>query len=383
MDDEAMAALLLEGRGAVSASSACAPEAPTSPYSLNSMDQAALRALPNAHHVVAGLHSVFGLCQQVRDRPRACLQAHARLHQAFLRIASAAKHGSLAVGFRLSDYIAILSQLKAALKQHLRLRDLVAKVAASRRLLSELARVHHELNELLVGNALASASSSLLEWKQQFAANRQQDEKALHETLMALLSTPTFVNTEFPSERRQALVLLELVAEFAANDQPRGHSPQLLETLKMTHRRISNLCDLHLRRVPRWYLPGCDVDFSFKEHAIGHTRGSFGSSLQRGEAYRYSYTSEGTLASNATSTVAVKCLWALPDVHYQIVEQLFARSGVSSGCVYDIPMLSRCAAPHTLPRRRIWCGTSRLTEDSLRTSQRWRQERSNARGRRA
>ncbi|KAG6590836.1 TKL protein kinase [Phytophthora cinnamomi] len=327
MDDEAMAALLLlEGRGrAVSASSGCAPEAPTSPYSLNSMDQAALRALPSAHHVVAGLHSVFSLCQQVRDRPRACLQAHARLHQAFLRIASAAKHGSLAVGFRLGDYVQVLLQLKAALKQHLRLRDLVAKAAASRRLLSELARVHHELNELLVGNALASASSALLDWKTQFAANRQQDEKALHETLMALLSTPTFVATEFPSERRQALVLLELVAEFAAPE----HSPQLLETLKMTHRRISNLCDLHLRRVPRWFLPACDVDFSLTEHAIGHSRGSFGSTLQRGEAYRYSYTSEGTLASSATSTVAVKCLWALPDVQYQIVEQLFARSGVA------------------------------------------------------
>ncbi|GMF46787.1 unnamed protein product [Phytophthora fragariaefolia] len=97
----------------------------------------------------------------------------------------------------------------------------------------------------------------------------------------------------------------------------------------MTHRRISNLCGLHLRRVPRWYLPGCDVEFSVSDHAIGHARGSFGSSLQRGELYRYGTSSDGTLASSSTSTVAVKCLWALPDVHYQIVEQLFARSGVA------------------------------------------------------
>jgi serine/threonine protein kinase len=293
------------------------------------MDQAAMRALPNANLVLAALRSVFGLCQQVRDRPRACLQAHARLHQAFLRVASAAKHGSLPVNFRLSHYTAVLNQLKAALTQHLRLRDLVARVLASRRLLSGLARVHHDLNALLLDNALASATSSLLEWKQQFAANRQQDERALHDTLMALLSTPTFVHKEFPSERRQALVLLELVAEFASSDPSRGHSPQLLETLKMMHRRISNLCDLHLRRVPRWFLPGCEVDFSITEHAIGHSRGSFGSTLQRGEAYRYSYTSDGALASSSTSTVAVKCLWALPDVQYQFVEQLFARSGVA------------------------------------------------------
>ncbi|KAE9046057.1 hypothetical protein PR002_g1877 [Phytophthora rubi] len=320
MDDAAMSALLL---GAVSTSASTSPEAPTSASSLNSMDPA---ALPNAHLVVAALHSVYALCQQVRDRPRACLQAHARLHQAFLRIASAAKRGSLAAGFRLADYVAVLQQLKAALKRHLRLRDVVAKAAASRRLLAELARVHHELNELLTGHALASGSSRLLDWRPQFAASRQQDEKALHETLMALLSTPTFVATEFASDRRQALVLLELVAEF---DPPRGHSPQLLETLKMTHRRISNLCDLHLRRVPRWFVASCDVDFSLSEHAIGHARGSFGSTLQRGEAYRYSYTSDGALASSATSTVAVKCLWALPDVQYQIVEQLFARSGVA------------------------------------------------------
>ncbi|CAH0477988.1 unnamed protein product [Peronospora belbahrii] len=173
-----------------------------------------------------------------------------------------------------------------------------------------------------------SETSLLLEWKKQFAFNRLQDEKALHDTLMALLSTPTFVSKELPSERSQALVLLELVAEFASNEPLRGHSSQLLETLKMTHRRISNLCDLHLRRVPRWFLPGCEVDFSPFHHTIGPSRGSFGSTLQRGEAHRYSYNNEGAL-SNATATVAVKCLWALPDVHYQFVEQLFARSGVS------------------------------------------------------
>ncbi|KAG7402280.1 Leucine-rich repeat serine/threonine-protein kinase 2 [Phytophthora boehmeriae] len=301
----------------------------TTPSSLNSMDQAAFSALPTAHLVLAALRSVYGLCQQIRDRPRAALQAHARLHQAFLRVASVAKHGNLPGTFRLSHYTAVLTQLKSLLEQHLRLRDIVARVLASRRLLSGLARVHHDINVLLVDFSLASASSSLLEWKPQFAANRQQDEKHLHDTLMALLSTPTFVNKEFPSERRQALVLLELVAEFAASETPRGHSIQLLETLKMTHRRISNLCDLHLRRVPRWFLPGCEVDFSLNEHSIGYSRGSFGSTLQRGEAYRYNYTSDGALATSSTSTVAVKCLWALPDVQYQIVEQLFARSGVS------------------------------------------------------
>ncbi|RLN15059.1 hypothetical protein BBJ28_00022433 [Nothophytophthora sp. Chile5] len=286
-------------------------------------------ALPSANLVLAALRTVHSLCQQVRDRPRACLQAHARLHQAFLRITSAAKHGSLPAHFRLSHYTVVLAQLRAVIEQHLRLRNLLARVMASRRLLSGLARVHHDLNALLVDGALASATSSLLEWKQQFASNRQQDEKSLHDTLMALLSTPTFMNKEFPSERRQALVLLELVAEFAVTDPPRGHSPQLLETLKMTHRRISNQCDLHLRRVPRWFLPGCEVEFSFTEHAIGRSRGSFGSTLQRGEAYRYSYSSDGGLTSNVTSTIAVKCLWALPDVHYQLVDQLFARTGVS------------------------------------------------------
>ncbi|KAG1688195.1 hypothetical protein DVH05_003977 [Phytophthora capsici] len=326
--DDAMTALS-EARGAVSASASARSEITTSPSSLHSMDQASLQALPNAHKVLAFLHSVFGLCQQVRDRPRACLQAHARLHQVFLRIASAAKHNTLPVGFRLSHFIVLLNQLKSVLDQHLKLPNLVARVTASRRLLSGLARVHHELNVLIVDNSLASATSSLLEWKQQFATNRQQDEKAVHDTLMALLSTSTFVSKEFPRERRQALVLLELVAEFASNDPPRGHSPQLLETLKMTHRRISNLCDLHLRRIPRWFLPGCEVDFSPNDHSIGHSRGSFGSTLQRGEVYRYIYSSEGALASSSTSTVAVKCLWALPDVQYQIVEQLFARSGVS------------------------------------------------------
>ncbi|KAF4046922.1 Tetratricopeptide repeat [Phytophthora infestans] len=329
MDDDAMTPLLFEGQGrAISAATATRSEASTAPSSPTSMDQAAMRTLPNANKVLAFLHSIFGLCQQVRDRPRASLQAHARLHQAFLRIASAAKHGSLPVGFRLSHFIVLLNQLKAVLDQHLKLPNLVAKVAASRRLLSGLARVHHELNVVLVDNSLASATSSLLEWKQQFASNRLQDEKTLHDTLMALLSTPTFVNKEFPSERRQALMLLGLVAEFASNDPPRGHSTQLVETLKMTHRRISNLCDLHLRRVPRWFLPGCEVDFSLTEHTIGHSRGSFGSTLHRGEAYRYNYNSEGALSSS-TSTVAVKCLWALPDVQYQFVEQLFARSGVA------------------------------------------------------
>ncbi|KAF1790110.1 Tetratricopeptide repeat [Phytophthora cactorum] len=197
MDDDAMTSLLFEGQGrAISAATSARSEASTSPSSLNSMDQTAMRTLPNANKVLAFLHSSSDSAS------------------------SAAKHGSLPVGFRLSHFIVLLNQLKAVLDQHLKLPNLVAKVAASRRLLSGLARVHHELNVLLVDNSLASATSSLLEWKQQFASNRLQDEKALHDTLMALLSTSTFVNKEFPSERRQALVLLELVAEFAANDPP-------------------------------------------------------------------------------------------------------------------------------------------------------------------
>ncbi|RMX68055.1 hypothetical protein DD238_002875 [Peronospora effusa] len=289
-----------------------------------------MKALPTTHNVLAFLHTIYGLCQQMRDRPRVSFQAHARLHQTFVTIINTVKEqesSSIPVTRHLQRFMIVLHQLKAILDQHLKRRNLVAKVTASRRLLSALARIHSDVNGLLRETSVTSATSALLEWKQQFAVNRFQDEEALHETLMALLSTPTFVNKEFPSERCQALVLLELVAEFASNESLRGHSSQLLETLKMTHRRISNLCDLHLRRVPRWFLPGCEVDYSPSDHTIGCSRGSFGSTLQRGEAYRYSYKSQGALSST-TSTVAVKCLWALPDIQYHFVEQLFARSGV-------------------------------------------------------
>ncbi|KAI9906187.1 hypothetical protein PsorP6_002756 [Peronosclerospora sorghi] len=302
--------------------------AATFPSSLDCMDPVAIPALPNANKVLSFLHVVFGLCQQIRDRPRACLQVHARLHQAFLKMTDEAKHRSQCVNLQLQQYIVLLSQFKGILDQHLRLPNIVAKVTASRRLLSGLAKVHHDLNAFLVNTSLANANGALLEWKQQFVSNRGQDEKALHDALMSLLSTRTFLNKELSNERRQALVLVELVAEFASNDQPRRHSTQLLETLKMTHRRISNLCDLHIRRVPRWFLPGCEVDFSFSDHTIGLTRGSFGSTLQRGEAYRHQHKSDGAVQS-ARSTVAVKCLWPLADVHFQLVEQLFARSGMS------------------------------------------------------
>ncbi|KAL7691994.1 putative serine/threonine-protein kinase Rad53 [Plasmopara halstedii] len=327
MDNEAMTSLL-QGRDAHAATSSRF-DASTLPFSLNYMDQAVIRALPNANKVLALLHTIYGLCQQVQDRPQACLHVHTRLHQAFVTILSAVKHKSLRDDFHLSHFLVLLYQIRAVLDQHLKHPNLVAKMAASRRLLSELARVHRELNLLLESNGLAGGTSPLLVWKQQFAADRAQDEKSLHDTLMGLLSTPTFVNKEFDNDRSQALVLLELVAEFAATDPPRGHSSQLLETLRMTHRRISNLCDIHLRRVPRWFLPSCEVSFSLLNHIIGRSHGSFGSTLHRGEAYRYDYDRQGTLVSSATYTVAVKCLWALPDVQYHIVEQLFSRSGVS------------------------------------------------------
>ena len=99
--------------------------------------------------------------------------------------------------------------------------------------------------------------------KTQFVVNRLQDEKALHETFVALLSTSTFVSKELPSERQQALVLLELMAEVAPHEPLRGHSSQLVETLKMTHGRIATLCDWRLStRVPKWFLPGYEVSFS-------------------------------------------------------------------------------------------------------------------------
>ncbi|CAI5740009.1 unnamed protein product [Peronospora destructor] len=293
---------VLDGRGAVSAVTSVPSKIATSISLLNSMDQAAMQALPNAKKVLAFLHTVYGLCQQMRDRPRVCIQAHARLHQTFLKIANGVKQQGSSrrpVTLHLQHFIIVLNQLKAILNQHLKLPNLVAKATASRRLLSGLARVHSELNVLLVDNALAivrpvhcSSGSSNLQ---------------LTDCKMKKLYT----------------------RQFALNEPLRGHSSQLLETLKMTHRRISNLCDLHLRRVPKWFLPGCEVDYSPYDHTIGYSRGSFGSTLQRGEAYRYSYKSEGAL-SNATSTVAVKCLWALPDDQYQFVEQLFARSGVSN-----------------------------------------------------
>ncbi|CAI5735738.1 unnamed protein product [Hyaloperonospora brassicae] len=311
---------------AVSVASAGASEPAVPQSAPSSMDHVV--AIPNAQKVLTFLHAVFGLCQQVRDRPRACLHAHARLHQTFLRIAHVAKLGSLRSSFRFQHYLKILDEFKAVLHQHLKLSNLVAKATASRQLLSGLAKVHSELNALLVENALTSATSPLLEWKHQFAANRRQDEAVLHETLVALLSTAAFVRKELPSDRHQALVLLELLAEVAPHESPRGHSSQLLETLKMAHRRISTLCDLSLTRVPKWFVPGYEVNFSRTDHTIGYARGSFGSTLQRGEAFRYTYSSERALSS-ATSTVAVKCLWALPDVHYQYLEQLFERGGVS------------------------------------------------------
>lgn len=298
---------------------------------------AAAAVAASASLLLHSLRTTHTLCQQVRDRPLTVLQVHARLHQAFLRIAAGAKRGGLPSTFELSSYTSLLATFRALVEQHLRLQNVLGRLLASRRLLAGLAHVHHELDGLLTRYDLATMQSALLAWKPQFAANRLHDEKTLHTTMMALLGT-SFLAKEYGSERRQALVLMELVCEFAPErERADRHSPQLRETFKMIHKRISNHCGVHLRRVPRWFLPTSEVDFTVKEHAIG-LGGSFATSLHRGELFRGSKSSSvatavataggfrreptALAAVSSTSTVAVKCLWALKDVQYSLVEDL-------------------------------------------------------------
>lgn len=315
-----------------------AAEAPGNGKEALASASASAAVMASAGVLLQALRSVHTLCQQVRDRPLATLQLHARLHQVFLRIVSGAKHGKLAADFQLVRYTSLLTQFKSLVEQHLRLKNVLSRLLASRRLLAGLAHVHHELDGLIVRYDLATPQSALMAWKQQFTNNQQQDEKVLHTTMMALLGT-SFLSKEYASERRQALVLMELVCEFAPErERADRHSPQLLETFKMTHKRISNHCGLHLRRVPRWFLPTGEVDFSVKEHTIG-LGGSFATTLYRGELFRGSRSSSSVAtaiitgggfrrqhtamaAVSSTSTVAIKCLWALRDVHFSHIEEL-------------------------------------------------------------
>lgn len=296
--------------------------------------------LASAGLLLQALRALHAQCQQVRDRPLVALQLHARLHQVFLRVASGARSGSLPRDFELARFTTLVAAFRALIEQHARLRNVLARLLASRRLLAGLVHVHHELDGLIARFDLAAPGSALLAWKPQFATNQQQDDKALHATMMALLGT-SFLSKEYASERRQALVLMELVCEFAPErERADRHSPHLLETFKMLHKRISNHCGLHMRRVPRWFLPTSEVDFCVKEHTIGHG-GSFATTLHRGELFRGGKSSStvataiatagghrrehmSIAAVTSTSTIVVKCLWVLKDVHFSLIEELLA-----------------------------------------------------------
>lgn len=269
--------------------------------------------------LLAALSGVHQLCLQTKDRQSASLQLHARLHQVFLRLAAAAQRGA-DVTSAAAAFATLLGRLRRVLEQHLRLKNAVLRLLASRRLLAGLKQVHTELSALVTKWQLASPSSAAMSWKPQLAVNVHLDEKTLHATLVALLApTSTFVAKEFGGERRQLLVLMELVCEFAPErERWEAHSPQLLETLKMTHKRISGATGVHVRRVPRWFLPRAEVVCSDKHRMVG--RGSFGSTLFRGDYFGVDVGSTGG------HPVAVKYLWPLKDVYYTQVEHLLVQT---------------------------------------------------------
>ncbi|KAF1324813.1 Tkl protein kinase, partial [Globisporangium splendens] len=277
-----------------------------------------LMLFPTQGLLLSALSTVHQLCLQAKDRQNASLQLHARLHQVFLRITNSASHGTLSKGFEVSSFTSLLNQFRLVLEQHVRLKNIVLRMLASRRFLASIKKVHEELSALITKWHLASATSATMVWKEQFAINLHLDEKTLHATLRALLAT-TFVSKEYFSERRQSQILMELVCEFAPERERSKHnSPHLLETLKMTHKRISNYSGVHIRRVPRWFLPRSEVEGTDKYKMVGH--GSFASTLFRGDYFGVDVGSTGGHA------VAVKYLWPLKDAYYTQVEHVFVQT---------------------------------------------------------
>lgn len=273
--------------------------------------------------MLAALRTVHSLCQDVGDRQSVCLQLHARLHQIFLRVSSCAKHGSLAPEFELSCLTRLVASFRQALEQHRRLRNMVHRMLATRRLMAVVRYLHHELSDLLTAWKLASPASALHRWKDQLALNQRIDDKKLHATLCSLLTTTTFLAKEYTSERRQAQLLMELVCEFTpTRERCSRQSPLLLESLKMVHKRVSTFSGLHVRRVPRWFLPSSEVEFATsKQPMIGH--GAWATTLYRGEFYP---TDAGQHQPTGIP-VAIKCFWALKDLHYDVVERLLHECG--------------------------------------------------------
>lgn len=300
-----------------------APSSPPPPLLLPDTGASAFAAAQP--QLLAALSSVHQLCLAAKDRQNASLQLHARLHQVFLRLAAAAARGSLSPAVSIPAFTALLTRLRRVLAEHVRVKNAVLRLLASRRLLAAFRQLHAELSTLATQWALASSpTSAALRWKPQLAVNVHLDEKTLRATLTALLSpSSSFVSKEFRGERRQLLVLLELACEVAPDrERWSAHSPELLETLRMVHKRIATVSGLHVRRVPRWFLPRSEVVVSVgaDNHSRGLGRGSFGSTLVRADYY-----SVGSGAGRPRPAV-VKYLWPLRDVYYTQVEHVFART---------------------------------------------------------
>lgn len=280
-------------------------------------------AFPTRSQVLSALSTVHQLCLAVKDRQNASLQLHARLHQVFLRITTGASHATLTSDFDMTAFTRVVNHVRRLLEQHLTLRNAVLRLLASRRFLASVRRVHQELSNVVTKFALARPTSATMNWKQQLAVNTHLDEKTLHATLRALLApSSTFLTKEYSSERRQLHVLMDLVCEFAPErERVHAHSPLLLETLKMVHKRIANATGVHVRRVPRWFLPRCDVVCLDARGVVGH--GSFRSTLLRGEYYGVDV---GSSSSGRPHAVAIKYLWPLQDVYYTHVEHVFVQT---------------------------------------------------------
>ncbi|KAG1696587.1 hypothetical protein DVH05_018280 [Phytophthora capsici] len=205
----------------------------------------------------------------MKEGQDACKRVHFRLNAIFEELQEMEKKNILPPSDNLDMYAAVVFRYLQYLERY-REQNIAKRLIRHRAMMSELTVIHEEI-EMLFKILNLAAVASMMDWKQQWEADR----KAIAKVLESRTRSSVQVLREVPSVRAQAEAILDL--KFELEQHCDRQNKEMIQLMKAMLKTVVQSSKSTVGKVPPWFLPSNEVKTD-----PGHfANGSYGS-LYRG-----------------------------------------------------------------------------------------------------
>ncbi|KAL3663586.1 Armadillo repeat-containing protein 3 [Phytophthora oleae] len=217
--------------------------------------------VPGSGLIVDVLFKTAQLCSEMKEGQDACKRVHFRLNAIFEELQEMVKKRILPPSDKLNKYADVLLRYLQYLERY-RQQNIAKRLIKHRAMMTELAVIHEDIETLFKMLNLA-AVASMMDWKQQWEADR----KAMNKVLESRTRSSVQVLREVPSVRAQSEAILDLKYELEQRcDRQNKEMIQLMEAMLKTVVQVSKSTVV---KVPKWFLPSNEVYTDSEPFAAG------------------------------------------------------------------------------------------------------------------